>query len=156
VPNTSDNSSRVAPVLAGAFDPEGKPWPVAIAVRAGDPALYIAEKGGRVFAIRGGSVDPVPVIDLSREVSHRAEQGLAGLAFSGDRIDPTRSNFGYMVSEFWTNKMWHHRDVAWAISETILMAFLGTMTAALVALPAETLVARFDGPEGEAIGRAHV
>ena len=32
-----------------------------------------------------------------------------------------------MLSEFWTNKMWRHGDVAWAIFETILMAFLGTM-----------------------------
>ncbi|TGD67211.1 phosphonate ABC transporter, permease protein PhnE [Tabrizicola sp. WMC-M-20] len=60
---------------------------------------------------------------------------LAGLALSGDRIDPDRSNFGYMVSEFWTNKMWRHSDVFWALFETILMAFLGTMGAAIIALP---------------------
>jgi phosphonate transport system permease protein len=54
---------------------------------------------------------------------------------SGDRVDPARSNISYMLSEFWTNKMWHHRDVAWAIFETILMAFLGTMGAAIIALP---------------------
>jgi integrase len=40
-----------------------------------------------------------------------------------------------MASEFWTNRMWRHGDVVWAIFETVLMAFLGTMTAALVALP---------------------
>ncbi len=43
--------------------------PVALAVRDGNPALYIAEKGGRVVAIRGGTVDPEPVLDLSGEVS---------------------------------------------------------------------------------------
>ena len=31
--------------------------------------------------------------------------------------------------------MWRHADVAWAIFETILMAFLGTFGAAIVALP---------------------
>jgi phosphonate transport system permease protein len=31
--------------------------------------------------------------------------------------------------------MWRHGDVAWAIGETILMAFLGTFGAGLVALP---------------------
>ena len=36
---------------------------------------------------------------------------------------------------FWTNKMWRHADVAWSIVETILMAFLGTFGAAIVALP---------------------
>jgi phosphonate transport system permease protein len=66
---------------------------------------------------------------------------LAGMAVSGDRVDPARSNFGYMVSEFWTNKMWRHGDVVWAIFETILMAFLGTMGAAIVALPLGFLAA---------------
>jgi phosphonate transport system permease protein len=73
---------------------------------------------------------------------------LAGLAVSGDRIDPVRSNFGYMVNEFWTNPMWRHRDVAWAIFETILMAFLGTMMAAMVALPLSFLAARNFMPLG--------
>lgn len=66
---------------------------------------------------------------------------LAGMAVAGERVDPGRSNIGYMVSEFWTNKMWHHRDVVWAIFETILMAFLGTMGAALLALPLSFLAA---------------
>jgi phosphonate transport system permease protein len=73
---------------------------------------------------------------------------LVALALSGDRIDPDRSNFGYMVSEFWTNRMWRHGDVAWAIFETILMAFLGTMTAALIALPLSFLAARNFMPLG--------
>jgi phosphonate transport system permease protein len=73
---------------------------------------------------------------------------LVALALSGDRIDPDRSNLGYMVSEFWTNRMWRHGDVAWAIFETILMAFLGTMTAALIALPLSFLAARNFMPLG--------
>nr|WP_319947539.1 phosphonate ABC transporter, permease protein PhnE [uncultured Shimia sp.] len=44
--------------------------------------------------------------------------------------------------DFWTNKMWRHADVAWAIFETILMAFLGTMGAAIVALPLAFLAAK--------------
>jgi glucose/arabinose dehydrogenase len=58
--------------------------PLAMAIRTGDPALYIAEKTGRVMAIRNGHVDPTPVLDLSREVSLGGEQGLLGLAFSPD------------------------------------------------------------------------
>ena len=42
--------------------------------------------------------------------------------------------------------MWHHADVAGAIFETILMAFLGTMGAALVALPLAFLAARNFAP----------
>lgn len=73
---------------------------------------------------------------------------LAGLAVSGERIDPARSNLGLIVSEFWTNKMWRHGDVVWAIFETILMAFLGTMSAALVALPLGFLAASNFNPLG--------
>ena len=60
---------------------------------------------------------------------------IVGLATTGERLDPARSNLSYMVSEVWTNRMWRHGDVVWALGETILMAFLGTMGGAIVALP---------------------
>jgi phosphonate transport system permease protein len=53
----------------------------------------------------------------------------------GPRIDPARSNLALMAHDFWTNQLWHHADVAWAMYETVLMAFLGTFGAALLALP---------------------
>ena len=56
--------------------------PLAMAVRLNDPALYFAQKGGRVVAVRDGTVDPSPVLDLSRRVSLGSEQGLLGIAFS--------------------------------------------------------------------------
>lgn len=66
--------------------------PVALAVRPDDDALYIAEKTGRVRALRangdgpGGNrvVDPQPVLDLRSRISRGGEQGLLGLAFSPD------------------------------------------------------------------------
>jgi glucose/arabinose dehydrogenase len=58
--------------------------PVALAVRTGDPTLYVAERTGRVVAIRGGQVAAEPVLDLSGAVSLGGEQGLLGLAFSPD------------------------------------------------------------------------
>ncbi len=67
---------------------------------------------------------------------------LAGLAVSGDRLVADKGNFAAMVHDFWNNAMWRHKDVIWAIFETILMAFLGTMGAALVALPLAFLAAR--------------
>ncbi|MBX3582335.1 MAG: phosphonate ABC transporter, permease protein PhnE [Rhizobiaceae bacterium] len=60
---------------------------------------------------------------------------LASLAVSAERIRPGQSNLWAMLSDFWNNAMWRHGDVAWAIFETILMAFLGTMGAALAAFP---------------------
>jgi len=53
----------------------------------------------------------------------------------GPRLDPARSNIAGMWADFWSNKMWRHSEVAWAMFETILMAFLGTFGAAVVALP---------------------
>jgi len=55
--------------------------------------------------------------------------------FFGPRLDPDRSNLGGMWQDFWSNAMWRHSEVAWAIFETILMAFLGTFSAAILALP---------------------
>jgi phosphonate transport system permease protein len=49
---------------------------------------------------------------------------------------------GAIWSDFWNNRMWLHKDVAWAIFETILMAFLGTFGAAIVALPLAFLAAK--------------
>jgi hypothetical protein len=57
---------------------------LAMAVRADDGALYVASKSGQVRAVRGGQVDGAPVLDLSGQVSTRAEQGLLGLVFSPD------------------------------------------------------------------------
>ncbi|MFZ8943027.1 MAG: phosphonate ABC transporter, permease protein PhnE, partial [Gemmobacter sp.] len=73
---------------------------------------------------------------------------LAALAVTGERIDPARANIAYMVSEFWTNRMWRHGDVVWAIFETMLMAFLGTMGAAIIALPLGFLAAANMNPVG--------
>ena len=58
--------------------------PIALAVRAGDPDLYVAEKTGRVVAIRDGHVASRAVLDLSGQVSLGSEQGLLGIAFSPD------------------------------------------------------------------------
>jgi glucose/arabinose dehydrogenase len=58
--------------------------PVAMAVRPGDRAIYVAEQTGAVRALRSGQVDPTPVVDISDQVTAGGEQGLLGLAFSPD------------------------------------------------------------------------
>ncbi|KPP84409.1 MAG: phosphonate ABC transporter, permease protein PhnE [Rhodobacteraceae bacterium HLUCCO07] len=67
---------------------------------------------------------------------------LVGLALSGDRVVADKSNIAAIVNDVWTNKMWRHKDVIWAIFETILMAFLGTMGGAIIALPMAFLAAK--------------
>ncbi|MCT4610464.1 MAG: phosphonate ABC transporter, permease protein PhnE [Pelagimonas sp.] len=66
---------------------------------------------------------------------HDLSWGQVGARFFGGEA-------GAILSDFWNNPMWLHKDVAWAMFETVLMAFLGTMGAAIVALPLSFLAAR--------------
>ncbi|MEL6915214.1 MAG: phosphonate ABC transporter, permease protein PhnE [Pseudomonadota bacterium] len=71
--------------------------------------------------------------------------GVGRLLF-GEQLDPERSNFSGAVYDWWNNDMWRHKDVVWAIGETLLMAFLGTMGAAILALPLAFLAAKRFSP----------
>lgn len=75
------------------------------------------------------------LFDLSSPFHGKSLSELAGLAIGGERLNPERSNISGMAQDFWRNSIWHHGDVAWAIFETILMAFLGTFGAGLISLP---------------------
>ena len=66
---------------------------------------------------------------------------LTDLAFSSERLDPDHSNAGYIFDTFWSNPDWQHGAVFVALLETILMAVLGTFTAAFVGLPLAFLAA---------------
>ena len=48
---------------------------------AGDPRLFIVEKGGAIRIVKDGSLLPIPFLDLSGQVTTGSEQGLLGLAF---------------------------------------------------------------------------
>lgn len=65
-----------------------------------------------------------------------------GLSFGEVFSRAITGEVGAIASDFWNNAMWRHGDVAWAIGETILMAFLGTFGAAVVALPLSFLAAK--------------
>jgi glucose/arabinose dehydrogenase len=122
-PSTPSRSSTVAtPTSSASQSPELSPvpnlaavrirlvevaaleQPLAMAVRPGDPRLYVAEKPGRVVAIRDRRVAGVPVLDLTGQVSTGFEQGLLGLAFSprGDHlyVNYTDTNGDTHVTEF--------------------------------------------------------
>jgi glucose/arabinose dehydrogenase len=81
-----------------------------MAVRAGDDAIYVAEKTGRVRRVPAGQSsqpglpDPTPVLDIRGEVSRGGEQGLLGLTFSPDGtklyVDYTDSNGDTRVVEY--------------------------------------------------------
>ncbi|WP_171131710.1 MULTISPECIES: phosphonate ABC transporter, permease protein PhnE [unclassified Ruegeria] len=69
-----------------------------------------------------------------------------GKAFSELASRAVSGEAGAIFNDFWTNKMWRHQDVAWAIFETILMAFLGTLGAGMIALPLAFLATRNFNP----------
>jgi glucose/arabinose dehydrogenase len=95
-PDLADARIRLVPVAE-------LEQPVALAVRAGDDALYVAEKVGRVVAISPAS-DPRVVLDLTNRVSLGSEQGLLGLAFSPNGrylyVDFTDTEGDTHVAEF--------------------------------------------------------
>ena len=65
-----------------------------------------------------------------------------GLGFGELTSRAISGEAGAIFSDFWNNPMWLHKDVFWAIWETILMAFLGTMGGAIVALPIAFMAAK--------------
>jgi phosphonate transport system permease protein len=67
---------------------------------------------------------------------------LWALALSNDRIDPSQSNMSLIMHEFLENPDWQHGEIFNALFETIMMAVLGTLTAAFFGLPLAFLAAR--------------
>lgn len=63
------------------------------------------------------------------------ESAYRGLGFGEVMKRAFSGELGAIAHDFWHNRMWRHGDVFWAICETILMAFLGTVGAAVITLP---------------------
>ena len=78
---TAGPTPQVALVpLPGAFQ-----TPVAMAQHPDSDDLFIVEKSGTIRRVTDGLIlEPVPILDVSAEVSAGLEQGLLGLAFSPD------------------------------------------------------------------------
>ncbi|MFN4057796.1 MAG: PhnE/PtxC family ABC transporter permease [Roseinatronobacter sp.] len=65
-----------------------------------------------------------------------------GAAFGGPQVHPELPNWQAVVRDVKYNSIWRHGDVVWAIGETALMAFLGTIGAAALALPLAFMTAQ--------------
>ncbi|ODT73169.1 MAG: phosphonate ABC transporter, permease protein PhnE [Pelagibacterium sp. SCN 63-23] len=65
-----------------------------------------------------------------------------GLVFSGERVDPARSNAELVVSEWLGNRAWQHGDILAKLMQTLVMAFVGTLLATLFAFPLAFFAAR--------------
>lgn len=68
--------------------------------------------------------------------------GTVGLLFSDDRVDPDRSNAQLIADEFLGNRAWQHADILAKLTQTLVMAFVGTLFATLIAFPLAFIAAR--------------
>ncbi|HEV7319879.1 MAG TPA: phosphonate ABC transporter, permease protein PhnE [Ensifer sp.] len=67
---------------------------------------------------------------------------IASLIASGERIDPARSNLSLAWNNILYNAEWQHLDVWTKLLQTVVMAFVGTLFASLIAFPLCFLAAR--------------
>lgn len=78
---TTGTTLPAAPVRVRLRQVASAEQPLAVVPRAGDDALYVVEKLGRIRALRNGVFDATPVLDIRPKVSSENERGLLGLAF---------------------------------------------------------------------------
>lgn len=117
-------------------------------ISASDSRVSVTTAAGRLSVTRSRTETmryfagwEVFFFDLQSPFWGRSWPEIAGLVTTGARLDPAQSNLSLMLSNVWRNAVWRHGEVVWAIGETILMAFLGTFGAALIALPLAFLAA---------------
>lgn len=65
-----------------------------------------------------------------------------GLLFSGERVDPAMSNAQRAWLDILYNPSWQHLDVWTKLLQTIVMAFVGTVFACILAFPLAFMAAR--------------
>ncbi len=80
--------------------------------------------------------------DTSSPFWGRSLSQVVGLMFSGERLDPDRSNAALAWNNFLYNAEWQHADVWIKLLQTIVMAFVGTLFATFLAFPLSFVAAR--------------
>ena len=103
----------------------GLSFPLHLTTPAGDPRLFVVERGGAVRIVKGGALLPAPFLDLSGQVSTGGEQGLLGLAF-----DPHYATNGRFVVHY-TDLAGDTRVVGYRVSDDPDLADPATAVAIL-------------------------
>lgn len=67
---------------------------------------------------------------------------VVGNVFSSQRLSENRSNISLLVDNFLNNAEWQHGDVYIKLLQTIVMAFVGTLFAVVIAFPLSFVAAR--------------
>ena len=82
------------------------------------------------------------IFDTNSPFWNRSAGEVLSLIVSGDRIEPDRSNLMLAIDNFLNNAEWQHGDVWLKLLQTIVMAFVGTLFASMIAFPLSFLAAR--------------
>lgn len=82
------------------------------------------------------------VFDTNSAFFGKSSGEVLHLLVSGERLDPTQSNLSLTFNDFLYNPSWQHLDVWTKLLETVVMAFIGTLFAAIVAFPLSFIAAR--------------
>jgi phosphonate transport system permease protein len=72
----------------------------------------------------------------------RSLSEVMSLMLSGERIDPAQSNASLALDNFLNNASWQHADILSKLMQTLIMAFVGTLFATIIAFPLAFLAAR--------------
>ncbi|MGV2122084.1 phosphonate ABC transporter, permease protein PhnE [Agrobacterium vitis] len=117
------------------------------------------ERGGRVmayFGLQGWadiSADRVRVrnrffgwanflFDTNSAFFGRSATEVVSLIATGPRLDPQQSNLSLAWNDILYNPSWQHLDVWTKLAQTLVMAFVGTVFASLIAFPLSFIAAR--------------
>ena len=126
---------------------------------AGTPPAWLVDKGDEIVASMGfaGDVrianDRIKVrkrflgwanfvFDTQSPFFGRSAAEDVKLILVGPDLKPGVANFALAADNFWNNSGWQHGDVLVKLLQTLVMAFLGTLLGAIVALPLAFLAAR--------------
>lgn len=82
------------------------------------------------------------LFDTNSPFHGKSTSEVVSLITSGDRIDPKQSNLSLAWDNILYNSEWQHLDVWTKLLQTIVMAFVGTLFAMLLAFPLAFLAAR--------------
>lgn len=82
------------------------------------------------------------IFDTNSPFFGKSTSEVMNLIVSGERIDPQMSNLALAWNNILYNSEWQHLDVWTKLLQTIVMAFVGTLFASLIAFPLCFLAAR--------------
>jgi len=82
------------------------------------------------------------VFDANSPFWGKSTSEVLSLISSGERLDPNRSNAALAWDNIVNNSEWQHGDVWLKLAQTIVMAFVGTLFASVIAFPLAFLAAR--------------